>query len=180
MSLANTLGVCLLLWPRANVVPYVTAMSVWEVTRPQESQSSDSSPQSSSAPTSAESQKTPDQSTAQKPAAGTNPPCPKDAQPGSSSKTGCKPTVPAAKRKKPKQTQPAAAPPETPPKTSPQTKVIPNGGTDEPKVNLSPGPNPQTSQQREATDKLLAASDANLTKISGLSLRADQQDTVKQ
>ncbi len=47
-------------------------------------------------------------------------------------------------------------------------------------MNLSPGPNPQTTQQPEATDKLLAASDANLTKISKQALSADQQDTVKQ
>jgi hypothetical protein len=169
MPLANTLGVCLLLlWPRAGVVPSVTAMSAWEVARPQENQSTDSSAQSSSTQAPAEPKKAP--------AGGTDQPCPKNSQPASGTKAGCKPAASTAKQKKNKQAQPA----DSPPKTAPQTKVVPNGGTDEPNENLSPGPNPQTSQQREATDKLLAASDANLTKISGHSLSADQQDMVKQ
>jgi hypothetical protein len=173
MPLAHTLGVCLLLlWPRASVVPSVTAMPVWEVTGPQENQSTDSSPQSSSTQAPAEPQK--------KPAGGTDQPCPKNSQPASGTKAGCKPAASTAKQKKNQQAQPAAAPADSPPKTPPPPKVVRNGGTDEPDVNLSPGPNPQTPQQREATDKLLAASDVNLTKISGRSLSADEQETVKQ
>ena len=46
---------------------------------------------------------------------------------------------------------------------------------------LSPGLSPQqSSRQIESTKRLLAASDANLKKISGRQLSANQQDTVKQ
>ncbi len=48
-------------------------------------------------------------------------------------------------------------------------------------VELSPRRNQQqAAQQSENTKQLLAASDANLKKISGRTLSANQQDTVKQ
>jgi len=48
-------------------------------------------------------------------------------------------------------------------------------------VALSPDLSPQqASHQIESTDQLLATSDANLKKISGRQLSANQQDTVKQ
>ena len=48
-------------------------------------------------------------------------------------------------------------------------------------VDLSPRRNQQqAAQQSENTKQLLAASDANLKKISGRTLSANQQDTVKQ
>jgi len=59
--------------------------------------------------------------------------------------------------------------------------VVPHGSTDDPKVHLSPGQNQeQASHQIEITRQLLATSDANLKKISGRQLTANQQDTVKQ
>jgi hypothetical protein len=48
-------------------------------------------------------------------------------------------------------------------------------------VDLSPGLSPQqASHQTESTNQLLATSDANLKKIAGRQLNANQQDTVKQ
>jgi hypothetical protein len=177
MPLANTLGVCLLLlhWPGANVLPSMAAISVWEVTRPQESQSSDSSSQSSSTQKPTEPQKAPDQSTAAKPAAGTTPPCPKNSQPGKSTKAGCKPAATKAKK------QPGTQKPDAPLGTALPKTTVPDGGTTEPNVNLSPAvSSEQASHQTEATKQLLASSEANLKKISGRPLSANQKDTVKQ
>jgi hypothetical protein len=179
MSLANTLGVCLLLlWSRFSVVPSVSAKAVWEMTRPEESQSSDPSPQSSSAHAPTEPQKAPDQSTAPKPATGSTPGCPKDPQPGSTTKTGCKHAA-GTKAKKQSETQKPAAPPTTPGDPVPKT-VVKNGGTDDSKVNLSPDPSPLAPQQIGHTKELLDSSEANLKKISARSLNGSQQDTVKQ
>jgi hypothetical protein len=179
MPLANTLGVCLLLlWPGANVVRTMAAISVWELTRPQESQSSDSSPQGSSTQAPTEPQKAPDQSTAAKPAAGTTLPCPKNSQPGKSTKAGCKPA--ATKAKKQPGTQKLDAPASTQGDTGPRKTVVQNGSTEDPKVNLSPDPSTQALQQSEGTKQLLASSEANLKKISGRPLSASQQDTIKQ
>jgi hypothetical protein len=184
MSLANTLGVyLLLLWPRVSVTPSVSASAVWEITRPQESQSSDSSRQSPSTNAPAEPQKAPDpsiadQSTAPQPTAGTTPGCPKNSQSGSTTKTGCKHTA-GTKAKKQPGTQKPAAPSTTLGDTVPK-KVVPNGSTEEPKVNLSPDPSPQASQQSDHTRQFLESSEANLKKISGRSLNENQQETVKQ
>jgi hypothetical protein len=93
-------------------------------------------------------------------------------------KSDCKQTKsPAAKTKKHHKPHPAAAPPATPAGTGPPKTVVRNGGTAEPTVDLSPGRNPH---EIESTHQLLAISDANLKKISGRQLNANQQDTVKQ
>jgi hypothetical protein len=175
MPLANTLAVCLLLlWPRANVVPFVSAASAYDLNAAQQSQSSNSSPQDSSAPASA-AQKAPDQSTATKPAAGTSRACPKNSSSSSNTKTGCKPTAAT----KPKDhTAEKTAP--TAPGDQSQKTVIRNGGTNDPQVDLSPEPGPQASKQTEATKKLLTDTDANLKKVSGRQLTESDQDTVKQ
>ena len=65
--------------------------------------------------------------------------------------------------------------------SGPTKTVVPNGGTADTTVNLSPGLSPQqASHQIESTNQLLATSDANLKKIAGRQLSANQQDTVKQ
>jgi len=180
MSLANTLGVCLLLlWPRVIVVPDVSAGSVWDVARSQESQSSDSSPQSSSPQAPAEPQKTPDQSATPKPAAGTRQACPKNSSPGSNTKAGCKHTA-GTKPKTQPATQKAAEAPATPSDTDIPINVVPNGGADDHPGDLSPKPGPQASKQTEATKQLLTSTKANLKKISSRQLTASEQETVKQ
>jgi hypothetical protein len=57
---------------------------------------------------------------------------------------------------------------------------VKNGSTEEPKVNLSPDPSPQTRQQIDHTKELLDSSEANLKKISARPLNESQQETVKQ
>ena len=56
-----------------------------------------------------------------------------------------------------------------------------NGSTTDPVVQISPGlSKQQASNQRQKTDSLLTATDANLKKISGRQLNPGQQDTVNQ
>jgi hypothetical protein len=180
IPLAAILGMSVFLpWPHATIARSSLVMAVWQSTQ---SQASDPSPKDSSGPPSTDQKKTPDQSAAQPqgPAAAT-PTCPENSQPGSSTKSDCKPTPTAeAKTKTKKHPRPHKAVAPVEPTEGPPKTVVPNGGTDEPTVNLSPGPSPQASQQRERTQRLLATSNANLIKLSGRPLTANQQDTVKQ
>jgi hypothetical protein len=181
MRLATILGTCLLLlWPRASVVPSVRAMAVWQSTQSEENQPSNSYPQGSSAQAPTDQQKPPDQSAA--PPQPPSPACPENSQPGSSVKSHCKPAESiGAKTKKHHRTHKAVATVGTPAGTGPPKTVVHNGGTADPTVALSPGLSPQqASRQIESTKRLLATSDANLKKISGRQLSANQQDTVKQ
>jgi len=162
----------LLLWPRADIVPSVSAASVWEVTGT-EGQSSNSSSQSSSAPAPNAPQKATDQSTKPKPAA-----CPKESFPSSSTKTGCKQSA-ATKPKKDRASDKTASP-ASPPGDTPSKTVVRNGGAEDPPVDLSPKPGPQASKQTEDTRQLLASTENNLKKISGRPLSESDQDTVKQ
>jgi hypothetical protein len=58
---------------------------------------------------------------------------------------------------------------------------VPDGGAADPIVDLSPGLSPQQDSSRnESTNRLLAASDANLQKLAGRQLNPSQQDTVNQ
>jgi hypothetical protein len=178
MPLAAILGVCLLLpWPQASIALPTTA--VWQSASSKENQPN-SPTQSSSAQQATEQQKGSDQSTApsQPPAAA--PGCQENSQPGSTAKPNCK-TAQSSKTKKRHETHKAVAPAATPAGTTPEKKVVKNGGTDEPTVDLSSGVNQQqASEQAKHADELLASSDANLKKISGRQLSAGQQDTVKQ
>jgi hypothetical protein len=181
MPLAAILGMCLLLpWPRPSLVPSMRAMAVWQSTQSQENQPSNSSPQSSAAQPPTDQQKASDQSAAPpQPPAATTPPCPENS---STVKSDCKPTESTgAKTKKHHRTHKAVAPAGTPAETGPTKTVVRNGGTADPTVDLSPDLSPQqASHQIESTNQLLATSDANLKKISGRQLSANQQDTVKQ
>jgi hypothetical protein len=180
MPLAAILGVCLLLpWPQANLVAPATA--VWQSAPVKENQPSNSPAQSSAAQQATEQQKGPDQSTtpSQPPAAA--PSCPENSQPGSTAKPDCK-LKQSTKTKKHHETHKAVAPAAPAPAgTTPEKKVVKDGGTDEPTVDLSSGVNQkQASEQAKRAEELLASSDANLKKISGRQLSASQQDTVKQ
>jgi hypothetical protein len=176
IPLAAILGMCLLSpWPHA-IVRYSAPMTAeWQSTQPEEKHPSES-PQGSSAQTPSDQQKASDQSPAPP-----QPPCAANSQPGSTAKTDCKLAESnASKTRKRHRTHKSAAPTGTPADTSPTKTVVSNGGTDEPTINLTPGPSPKASQQRESTKELLATSEANLKKISARQLTANQQDTVKQ
>src|SRR5579863_2616186 len=180
MPLAAILGVCLLLpGPQASIV--VAATGLWQSAPSQEDQLGNSSPQGSPAQQATEQQKGADQSSApaQTPAAA--PDCRENSQSGSTAKTDCKPKQ-SVKTKKHHETHKAVAPaPPAPAGTTPEKKVVQNGGTAEPKVDLSSGANQQqASEQAKRADDLLTRSDANLKKISGRQLSASQEDTVKQ
>ena len=65
--------------------------------------------------------------------------------------------------------------------TGPRKKVVRNGSTADPVVQLAPSvTDQQASQQRQSTTQLLAATDANLNKISARQLTSSQQDMVTQ
>jgi hypothetical protein len=64
---------------------------------------------------------------------------------------------------------------------TPDKKVVRNGGTTDPVVQLTPGMSKeQASSQRQNTAQLLAATDNNLRQISARPLNSSQQDSVSQ
>jgi hypothetical protein len=64
---------------------------------------------------------------------------------------------------------------------TPQKKVVRNGGTADPVVQLAPGMSAeQASSQRQNTTQLLAATDANLKQISSRQMNSSQQDSISQ
>jgi hypothetical protein len=179
MPLAAILGVCLLLpWPQASFV--MAATGVWQSAPSKENQPSNSPAQSSSAQQATEQQKGSDQSTAPSKPPAAAPGRQENSQPSSTAKPDCK-TAQSSKTKKHHETHQAVAPAATSAGTTSEKKVVKNGGTDEPPVDLSSGVNQkQASEQAKRADELLASSDANLKKISGRQLSASQQDTLKQ
>ena len=108
------------------------------------------------------------------PAPETAPPAQKP-QPGMSPKTPeSKPKTTARKRRR-KHTATAT------PGPAPEKKVVRNGGTTDPVVQLAPGMSEeQASSQRQSTTQLLATTDANLKQISTRQLGQTQQDSVSQ
>ena len=169
---------CLLPWPHASLVASLHAVAALQSAQGQD-QPSNSSQQNSPAPPPTDQQETRDQSTAPpQPPAGASPPCPEKSQPGSTAAPDCKPAESTgAKTRKHRRTHKANAPAGT----GPTKTVVRNGGTADPTVDLSPGlSQQQASRQSESTKQLLANSEADLGKISGRQLSANQQDTVKQ
>jgi hypothetical protein len=64
---------------------------------------------------------------------------------------------------------------------TPEKKVVRNGGTADPAVQLAPGMSEeQASSQRQSTSQLLAATDVNLKQISSRQLNSTQQDSISQ
>jgi hypothetical protein len=179
MTLAAILGLCLLFpsW-EAAIARHLLLMSVSQSTQSQKAQPTDSPSQSSAGAPPADQQKTPDQST--KPPHGTQP-CPANSQSASGTKSDCKSEESnTAKPKKHHPAHKAVAPAATPATEGPTKTVVRNGSAADPTVDLSPAPGPQEASRRDAYNELLATTDANLQKISGRQLSADQQDTVKQ
>ncbi|MGA8312996.1 MAG: hypothetical protein WB755_23425 [Terriglobales bacterium] len=67
------------------------------------------------------------------------------------------------------------------PGAAPEKKVVRNGGTTDPVVQLAPGMSAeQASSQRQSTTQLLTTTDANLKQISSRQLGQTQQDSVSQ
>ena len=82
--------------------------------------------------------------------------------------------VPSRKRRRRKPAAPT-------PTATPEKKVVRNGGTTDPAVQLAPGMSPeQASSQRQNTTQLLAATDANLKKISSRAMNSNQQASISQ
>lgn len=68
-----------------------------------------------------------------------------------------------------------------PPGDPPEKVVVRDGSTSEPNVKLSrPMSQKQSSNQLKNTDDLLAGTESNLKQVSGRTLNATQQETVKQ
>jgi hypothetical protein len=85
-----------------------------------------------------------------------------------------KPTTPAKKHRR----KHTAA---NDPNAAPEKRVVRNGSTGDPVVQLAPGMSQeQASRQRQSTTELLAATDSNLKQISGRQLNPSQQDSVSQ
>jgi hypothetical protein len=64
--------------------------------------------------------------------------------------------------------------------SAPSKKVVRNGSTADPPVQLAPGPGQGQSSQLQSTTQLLASADDNLKKIAGRQLNQNQQDSVQQ
>ena len=101
-------------------------------------------------------------------------PCPAVSPSQSAPQPGCKPV---RNRKKRKAAQPAAGASTS----GPTSKVVYNGDTTEPRIDISPGLSPQqASQQRGRTTWLLGKTDENLKTLASRQLNPTQQDTVNQ
>jgi hypothetical protein len=68
-----------------------------------------------------------------------------------------------------------ALPPCPPPK-----KVVHNGGSEEPSIQLVGGATPEQTVHQRSTDELTAATEANLKKIAGRQLTPSQQEMLNQ
>lgn len=78
-------------------------------------------------------------------------------------------------------TAPANPASSTPPKPCPPTrKVIREGGSDEPKEQLTGGTNVDQASEKSSTEQLAAATEENLKKAAALQLNPSQQEMVNQ
>ena len=181
MPLAAILGVCLLLpWPQASIV--LPATAVWQsapVERESTEQFTRAKFRSATGDRAAKRSGSVNHTVA---TASRSTGCPAEFAARFERETRLQAEAIRTKTKKHHETHKAVAPAAPAPAgTTPEKKVVKDGGTDEPTVDLSPGVNQkQASEQAMRTDQLLASSDANLKKISGRQLSASQQDTVKQ
>ena len=100
---------------------------------------------------------------------------PQKAKPEVAAKKPASPTRASNKKRHRRKTS-ASNSTATPPK-----KVVRNGGTADPAVQLAPGMSAeQASSQRQNTTQLLAATDANLKQISSRPMNSSQQASVDQ
>jgi len=105
-------------------------------------------------------------------ASGAITPCSGKSPEAGGSQAPCNP----AKRRKHRTPQPASVP-----SGAPLKKVVRNGSTAEPGVQLGPGVSQQqASHQVQLTNQLLVTTDANLKTAATRNLTPEQQETVKQ
>lgn len=184
MYLAAILGLCAL-----------TAPSVWGAVfpaqPPQLSQDTQPGPEETPAPPV---QEAPQTTTPETPSPAAPPaakpqttPAP-DAAPEPPKKTQAQPADKPAAKKPPvrsktssKKRHPRKCVPSPAPAGEPEKKVVKNGGTADPVVQLAPGMSAeQASSQRQSTAELLAATDNNLKQIASRQLNSTQQDSASQ
>ena len=178
MPLAAILGLCLLLAPppAGNAVTKVSARL--QTSESQHDSPPAKSPQEPSKPSAPETK-------SGQPLAQPQTPSPDSAQPPASSpagataqKPGSKPTPSAGAKAKKRRRKHKPAPQ---PGAGPTKVIVRHGSTPDPTAQLSPSfTQGQASHQRQNTTRLLAATDANLTKISSRQLSSSQQDMVNQ
>jgi hypothetical protein len=196
MYLAAILGLCMLTnSPVAALVSPAQLLALMQQDQPQTETSPPSSPQQ---PTENSQPVAPTQDGSQ-PNQGTEPEKTGPAK-TAPEKTGTQevppqePAPPAQKppsQKPPKQSAPKSKktstkklrkkPTETASTGSAEKKVVKNGGTVDPAVQLAPSVSvEQASQQRNSTSQLLATTDTNLKQLSTRQLTVTQQDSVSQ
>jgi len=185
MPLAAIFGLCAL-FASPGGPPTIRSAMLWQETQPQQ-------PSPEAAPSQSQQQAKPEQQTTReqaKPEPQTTPeqqvkpeqpaPSPDSTQPPENVQPNAVPEKPdcaASKGKKRNSKRKAAAQDAT----GPRKKVVRNGSTADPVVQLAPSvTDQQASQQRQSTTQLLAATDANLNKISARQLTSSQQDMVTQ
>lgn len=101
---------------------------------------------------------------------------PTESQPETSAQPSSQTTTanqsPKTKKKKRKKSKTAGS--------GPRKIIVRDGGTSEPKNQLSPGNGGQATAARQSTDQLLASTQANLKTVSTRNLSPNQQATVEQ
>ena len=75
---------------------------------------------------------------------------------------------------------PASPAPNPPPNCPPKKVIVRQGGTSDPSIQLGGPAGSGPSHDHDNTNQMLASADANLKKLDGQKLTADQQDVVTQ
>ena len=156
MTLAVILGLCLVLAPAARSASGAALRTPWLMMR-----ETGGAPQASSQPAGAP------------PGEPTGPPPAREKAPAEN-ESKPKPAASATKKHAHKK-QPAKT------TDAPAKVVVPNGSTADPQQQFSSGRNATLApHQVQSVNQLLDATESNLKQISGRTLNATQQDTVKQ
>ncbi len=173
MYLAAILGLCALMTPSIAAVVYrAQPLQLSQETQPPAAASPQDSPQNATpANPSSQPGAEPQSEPAAAPEAAQKPQTAKPEaavkKPESATKT------PSKKRRRRKAASTTTA--------TPEKKVVRNGGTADPVVQLAPSMSAeQASTQRQNTSQLLAATDANLKRISSRPMNSSQQASVSQ
>jgi hypothetical protein len=179
MYLAAILGLCVLTTPSVAAIEYrAQPQRLSQETQPPgeaPSVPAQDSPQNA-APTTSSSQ--PGAEPQSEPPATPAPEAAQEPQTGKPEAAAKKPEPKTKAATKKRRRRKAAASPST---ATPEKKVVRNGGTVDPAVQLAPGMSAeQASSQRQNTSQLLAATDANLKRISSRPMNSSQQASVSQ
>jgi outer membrane biosynthesis protein TonB len=183
MYLAAIFGLCALTTPSVAAVPFRTQPSQLSQTQPPTSSASPQDSPQNAAPASppAEPPQPGAESQGEPSAKHQATPAPEAAQEPQKAKPEAVVKKPESQTKAPskkRRRRKSAASTST---ATPEKKVVRNGGTTDPAVQLAPGMSAeQASSQRQNTTQLLAATDANLKRISSLPTNSSQQDSISQ